>query len=146
MRHVRDACAFSKCGSGVKPEASARHTLQRHDDTASRLSVAGTESMLPSFSSVADQGGTTMLAKIGMAAAAALICSAAHAETAAPAKMIQLAQAKPAAGQNCPLMLAPVCGAVKGKPTNFNNDCEAQRAKAKNVRPGACPPSPPKGA
>jgi hypothetical protein len=87
-----------------------------------------------------------MLAKIGMAAAAVLICSAAHAETAAPAKMIQLAQAKPAAGQNCPLMLAPVCGVVKGKATNFNNECEAQRAKAKSVRPGACPPSPPKGA
>jgi hypothetical protein len=118
--------------------------LQRHDVTASF--DAGTESMLPSFSSVADQGGTTMLAKIGMAAAAALICSAAHAETASPAKMIQLAQAKPAAGQNCPLMLAPVCGVVKGKPTNFNNECEAQRAKAKGVRPGACPPSPPKGA
>jgi hypothetical protein len=76
-----------------------------------------------------------MLSKIGLAAAATLICSAAHAQT---------APAKPAAGQNCPLMLAPVCGMVKGKATNFNNECEAQRAKAKGVRPGACPPSPPK--
>jgi hypothetical protein len=76
-----------------------------------------------------------MLSKIGLAAAATLICSAAYAQT---------GPAKPAAGQNCVLMLAPVCGVVKGKPTNFNNECEAQRAKAKNVRPGACPPSPPK--
>jgi hypothetical protein len=76
-----------------------------------------------------------MLAKIGLAAAATLICSAAYAQT---------TPGKPAAGQNCPLMLAPVCGVVKGKATNFNNECEAQRAKAKSVRPGACPPSPPK--
>jgi hypothetical protein len=76
-----------------------------------------------------------MLSKIVLAAAVTLICSAAHAQT---------APAKPAAAQNCPLMLAPVCGVVRGKATNFNNECEAQRAKAKGVRPGACPPSPPK--
>ena len=75
-----------------------------------------------------------MLSKIGLAAAATLLSSAAYAQT---------GPAKPA-GQNCPLMLAPVCGVVKGKAPNFNNECEAQRAKAKSVRPGACPPSPPK--
>jgi hypothetical protein len=81
-----------------------------------------------------------MLSKIGMAAAVALLCSAAHAETVAPAKLMQLAQAKPAAPAACTLMYLPVCGEVKGKPTNFSNDCEAQRAKAKNVKPGICTP------
>jgi hypothetical protein len=79
-----------------------------------------------------------MFSKIGMVAAVALICSAAHAETAAPAKLMQLAQAKPAAV--CTMIYLPVCGEVKGKPTNFSNDCEAKLAKAKNVTPGICRP------
>jgi CTP:molybdopterin cytidylyltransferase MocA len=79
-----------------------------------------------------------MLSKIGMAAAVALICSAAHAETVAPSKLMQLAQAKPAAA--CTMIYLPVCGEVKGKPTNFGNDCEAQLAKAKNIKPGRCLP------
>jgi hypothetical protein len=81
-----------------------------------------------------------ILSKIGMASAVALICSAAHAETAAPAKLVQLAQAKPAAPVACTLVYLPVCGEMKGKPTNFGNDCEARRAKAKNVKPGICAP------
>ena len=80
-----------------------------------------------------------MLSRIGMAAAIALLWSAAHAETAAPAKLVQLAQAKPAAAA-CTLIYLPVCGEVKGKPTNFGNDCEAKLAKAKNVTPGVCRP------
>jgi hypothetical protein len=80
-----------------------------------------------------------MLSKFGMAAAVALVCSAAHAETAAPAKLMQLAQAKPAAAA-CTMIYLPVCGEVKGKPTNFSNDCEAKLAKAKNVTPGVCRP------
>jgi hypothetical protein len=80
-----------------------------------------------------------MLSKIGMAVAVALLCSAAHAETAAPTKLMQLAQAKPAPAA-CALIYLPVCGEVKGKPTNFGNDCEAQRAKAKNIKPGICAP------
>jgi hypothetical protein len=91
------------------------------------------------FSLVADQGRATMLAKIGMAAAATLICATACAETAS-AKLIQLAQAKPADGQVCTLIYLPVCGEVNGKPTNFGNDCEAKRAKARNIRPGVCAP------
>jgi hypothetical protein len=80
-----------------------------------------------------------MLSKLGMAAAVALICSAAHAEIAAPAKLMQLAQAKPAPAV-CTMIYLPVCGEAKGKPTNFSNDCEAQRAKAKNIKPGICAP------
>ena len=79
-----------------------------------------------------------MLSKIGLASAAALICSTAHAMT-APGMLIQLAQARPAESA-CPAIYAPVCGEVKGKPINFGNDCEARRARAKNIRPGVCAP------
>jgi hypothetical protein len=80
-----------------------------------------------------------ILSRIGMAAAAALICTAAHAETVAPVKPMQLAQAKPAPAA-CTLVYLPVCGSVKGKQTDFSNDCEAKRAKAKNITPGRCTP------
>ena len=79
-----------------------------------------------------------MLSKLGMAAAVALICSAAHGETAAPAKLMQLAQAKPAAA--CTMIYLPVCGVVKGKPTDFGNDCEAKLAKATKITQGRCAP------
>jgi hypothetical protein len=79
------------------------------------------------------------LSKFGMAAMAVLFCSAAHAETAAPAKLMQLAQAKPAASA-CTMIYLPVCGVVKGKPADFSNDCEAKLAKAKNITPGRCAP------
>ena len=80
------------------------------------------------------------LSKIGMAVVAAVFCSAAQAETAAPAKLMQLAQAKPAkpAEPVCTMMLQPVCGVVKKKPTDFNNECEAKRAKATNISQGPC--------
>jgi hypothetical protein len=76
--------------------------------------------------------------KFAMAAAAVLFCSAAQAETAAPAKLLQLAQAKPAAA--CTMIYMPVCGTVKGKPTDFGNECEAKLAKAKNITTGRCAP------
>lgn len=79
------------------------------------------------------------LSKLGMAVVAALFCTAAQAETAAPAKLMQLAQAKPAKSDPvCQMMLAPVCGVVKNKPTDFNNECEAKRAKAKAISQGPC--------
>ena len=77
-----------------------------------------------------------ILSKFGMAAAAVLFCSAAQAETVAPAKLMQLAQAKPAAA--CTMIYLPVCGTVKGKPTDFANECEAKLAKAKKIAPGRC--------
>lgn len=76
------------------------------------------------------------LSKLGMAAAVALFCTAAHAETAAPAKLMQFAQAKPAGA--CTMVYLPVCGTVKGKPTDFANECEAKLAKAKKIAPGTC--------
>jgi hypothetical protein len=78
------------------------------------------------------------LSKFGMAAAVALFCTAAHAETAAPAKLMQLAQAKPASA--CTMIYLPVCGTVKGKPADFSNECEAKLAKAKSITPGRCAP------
>jgi len=80
-----------------------------------------------------------ILSKIAMAAAAALLCTAAHAETAAPAKLMELAQAKPAASA-CTMIYLPVCGVVKGKPTDFGNDCEAKLAKATKITQGRCAP------
>ena len=80
-----------------------------------------------------------ILSKIGIAAAVALLCTAAHAETTAPAKPMQLAQAKPA-GQVCTMIYLPVCGIVKGKPVDYSNECEAKLAKAKNITPGRCTP------
>jgi hypothetical protein len=79
-----------------------------------------------------------VLSKIGMAAAAALICTAAHAETVAPVKPMQFAQSKPAGA--CTMIYLPVCGTVKGKPVDYGNECEAKRAKAKNITPGRCAP------
>jgi len=76
------------------------------------------------------------LSKLAIAAAAVLLCSAAHAETATPAKLMQLAQAKPAG--TCTMIYLPVCGTVKGKPTDFANECEAKLAKAKKIAPGTC--------
>jgi hypothetical protein len=73
-----------------------------------------------------------------MAAAAVLFCSAAQAETATPAKLMQLAQTKPAAA--CTMIYLPVCGVVKGKPTDFSNECEAKLAKAKSITQGRCAP------
>ena len=78
------------------------------------------------------------LSQFGMAAAAVLLCSAAHAETAAPAKLMQLAQAKPAGA--CTMIYVPVCSTVKGKPVDYSNECEAKLAKAKNITPGRCAP------
>ena len=78
------------------------------------------------------------LSKFGMAAAVALFCTAAHAEIAAPAKLMQLAQATPAGA--CSLIFLPVCGMVKGKPMDFGNECEAKLSKAKNITPGRCSP------
>jgi hypothetical protein len=78
-----------------------------------------------------------ILLKIGMAAAA-LICTAAHAETTAPAKLTQLAQAKPAGA--CTMIYLPVCGTVKGKPVDYGNECQAKLAKAKNITRGRCAP------
>jgi hypothetical protein len=80
------------------------------------------------------------LSKLGMAAVAALLCTAAHAETAAPAKLMQLAQAKPAAPAACTMIYLPVCGIVKGKPVNYSNECEAKLAKAKPITQGRCEP------
>ena len=78
------------------------------------------------------------LSKFGIAAVAVLPCCAAQAETAAPAKLMQLAQAKPAAA--CTMIYLPVCGTVKGKPVDYSNECEAKLAKAKNITPGRCAP------
>jgi len=72
--------------------------------------------------------------KFAMAAAAVLFCSAAQAETTAPAKRVQFAQASGA----CTMIYLPVCGVVKGKPTDFSNECEAKLAKAKNITSGPC--------
>ena len=76
------------------------------------------------------------LSKLAMAAAAVLMCSAAHAETASPAKLMKFAQATPAGA--CTMIYLPVCGTVKGKPTDFANECEAKLAKAKKIAPGMC--------
>ena len=38
------------------------------------------------------------------------------------------------------MQLLPVCGVVKGKPTDFANECEAKLAKAKSITPGRCTP------
>jgi hypothetical protein len=76
--------------------------------------------------------------KFAMATAAVLFCSAAQAETAVPAKLMQLAQAKPAGA--CTMIYLPVCGVVNGKPTDFSNECEAKLAKAKSIARGRCAP------
>jgi hypothetical protein len=76
--------------------------------------------------------------KFAMAAAAVLFCSAAQAETSVSAKLMQLAQAQPAGA--CTMIYLPVCGTVKGKPTDFSNECEAKLAKAKTITPGRCSP------
>ncbi len=78
------------------------------------------------------------LSKFAFAAAAVLICSAAQAETSLTTKLMQLAQASPAGA--CTLIFLPVCGTVKGKATDFPNECEAKLAKAKNITPGPCRP------
>ena len=78
------------------------------------------------------------LSKFGIVAAIVLLCSAAHAETTAPAKLMQLAQATPAGA--CSLIFLPVCGMVKGKPVDFGNECEAKLSKAKKITPGRCSP------
>ena len=78
------------------------------------------------------------LSKLTIAAAAALLCTAAHAETAVPAKLMQLAQATPAGA--CTMIYLPVCGTVKGKPVDYSNECEAKLAKAKNITRGRCAP------
>ena len=80
-----------------------------------------------------------ILSKIGIAVAVGLLGTAARAETTAPARLIQLAQAKPA-GQACTMIYLPVCGVVKGKPTDFGNDCEAKLAKATKITQGRCAP------
>ena len=76
------------------------------------------------------------LSKLAIAAAAVLVCSAAHAETVTPTKPMQLAQATPAGA--CTMIYLPVCGTVKGKATDFANECEAKLAKAKKIAPGTC--------
>ena len=80
-----------------------------------------------------------ILSKIGIAAAFAMLCTVARAETTGPAKPMQLAQAKPA-GQACTMIYLPVCGTVKGKPVDYSNECEAKLAKAKNITRGRCAP------
>jgi len=80
-----------------------------------------------------------ILSKIGIAVAVGLLGTAARAETTAPARLIQLAQAKPA-GQACTMIYLPVCGNVKGKPVDYSNECEAKLAKAKNITRGRCAP------
>ena len=80
-----------------------------------------------------------ILSKIGIAVAVGLFGTAALAETTAPARLIQLAQAKPA-GQACTMIYLPVCGNVKGKPVDYSNECEAKLAKAKNITRGRCAP------
>ena len=70
-----------------------------------------------------------LIAAVGFAAAPAF------ADSISPQQRVILAQG---AQTMCPQVVIPVCAMKDGKPVAYNNDCEARRDGATDVKPGRC--------
>jgi hypothetical protein len=51
---------------------------------------------------------------------------------------LMIAQANTQSQTLCPQNIVPVCAIKDGKATTYNNDCEARRAGATEIKPGRC--------